>query len=330
MARVGRRLRASRGVVAPAVLLAVAALSLSLLAPLDVAARCSVRRVRARLHDTQASLAQRYHVSEAAFRARNGLGRGQPLVHRRKYVVSDASMGETLRGGESMGPSTDAYITVSPDRAYGRPFVVALLRHAARTVQRYAPRGHRVVIEDLSLPRGGCMPPHQEHRGGREADVGLYLRTAEESPRLRRATPSALDARREFLLLATLLKTRCVERILLDRRLIPPLRAVSQRSDLPPHDRQRWFGPMPDGGRSVLRAAAGHDNHTHIRFREGGACALPAALGGDAVQVPPDDEPTDLPDDRTPSGLDAAPPADQKGPLRRADQPPALRESPQP
>ncbi len=321
---------ASRRVVAPRVLALFVLLAIGLLLPLDADGRCRVRRTRARLHDTAASLAQRFHLSESAFRARNGLGRGQALVHRRKYVVSDAAMGEALRDGISMGPSTDAYLTVSPDRAYGQPFVIALLRYAARTVQRHFPRGHRVVIEDISLQRGGCMSPHLEHRGGREADVGLYLRTAEETGRLRRATPATLDARRQFVLLRTLLQTRCVERILLDRRLIPPLRAMAQRSDLPLDDRQRFFGPMPDGGRSVLRAAAGHDNHTHIRFREGGACTLPKALGGEAVLAPFEDEPLEPPDDPTPSGLDAAPPADQKGPSRRADEPPSLPELPRP
>jgi hypothetical protein len=254
--------------------------------PLTKAA-CRPRTARALFRDSVATMAQRYFLTAEQFRRINGMSAEQRLVHRRSYLVARGDVGEHLDGGVSMGPSTAAYVVVNPQRAFGQPRVVALLQGAATEVQRAFPEGHRIVFEDLSLPNGGCMRPHIEHRGGREVDAGLYHRDVQELRHLRRATATSLDAVRTWRFLGTLIASGCVDRVLLDGKLHAPLAAEARRRGASPGLLAATFSGF-GRGRALIRHAAGHDNHAHIRFRVRCTAALVKgtvpvdAGGGDA------------------------------------------------
>lgn len=225
--------------------------------------RCKERRKPARFHDTVATYAARNRISVATFLALNHLPATATVAHRRRYVVARGTIGERLVDGESLGPSTADLIVVNPSRAWGQRFVVSLLRKAAHRVQEQSP-GPRLVIEDISIPNGGCLAPHREHRGGREVDAGLYHKT--EVRRLARGRPGSLDARREWLFLRTLMETGLVDSILLDRMVQAQLYAAARQQRTPPEQLRKWLQWHGDRN-AIIRHAGGHDNHAHIKFR---------------------------------------------------------------
>lgn len=225
--------------------------------------RCNERRKPARFRDTAATYAARNRISVATFLALNHLPPNATVVHGRRYVMARGAFGERLVDGESLGPSTADIIVVNPSRAWGQRFVVSLLRKAAHRVQEQSP-GPRLVIEDISIPQGGCLAPHREHRGGREVDAGLYHKT--EVRRLARGAPGSFDARREWLFLRTLIETGLVDSILLDRMVQAQLYKAAKQQRTPPERLRKWLQWHGDHN-AIIRHAGGHDNHTHIKFR---------------------------------------------------------------
>ncbi len=61
---------------------------------------------------------------------------------------------------------------------FGTGELVGLITRAAVSVARAAP-GPKLVVGDLSAPRGGRLSPHRSHRSGRDADIGFYLLDAD-------------------------------------------------------------------------------------------------------------------------------------------------------
>ena len=233
--------------------------------------QCSLRRKPALFRDNQATFAARHHISLPELRHLNGLSVDEPLRHRHNYVVAQGEIGERLVSGESLGPSNAALIVVDPSRAWGQPHVVAALRNAAAQVQTVAP-GPRLAVEDISMPKGGCMAPHREHRGGLEVDAGLFHH--QEYKHLHAGTAGSMDVRREWLFLRAIENTHHLRKVLLDRRLIGRLRSHAQKLGEPAQVIRAWFGR---GG--LFRPAAGHDNHTHLQFHcPKAGCGRPAQV----------------------------------------------------
>lgn len=261
---------------------------------------CGTHRSKALFRDTVASFARHHRLSVRTFLALNGMRGTSPdakLVHRHRYVTSRGGVGERLYGGVSMGASTGNYVVSNPGRAWGQPFVVDLLQRAARTVQERYPQGHRLVFEDLSFPKGGCMSPHIEHRGGLEVDVGFYHHGIDPGKRLKSGTNGTLDGRRTLLFLRTLLETGQVDRIITDRRVLSQLRSQARRQGVATPTIAKWFSA---GGRrtgAIANHGSGHGNHFHIRFK------CPATGCQDRIEV------LNLPDDPTP--VDDPAPEDQ-------------------
>jgi len=264
--------------------------------------RC-MRTKRAWIRDTPAAMAGRYRLPVGQFLALNGLPAGSKLRHRKRYVIARGGMGERLVGGVSLGPSTPAYVVVKPERAWGKPFVIELLRAAAQRVMARYPGGHRIVIEDISFPGGGCMPPHQEHRGGLEVDAGLYHKESTNLRRLQRGTAANFDAPRTWLFLRSLIESGRVRHVLLDRKLQALLHLEARRKGATPAQLGKWFQWPRRRGDAVLLHVGGHDNHAHIQFGCGGS-GCPADPGlpefeEHDVEVP--DDPVELSCEPTPA-----------------------------
>ena len=256
--------------------------------------QCGVRRAKALFRDTAERFAARHHITLAAFNRINGLSLSAqtPLQHKRKYVTAHGGDGERLVGGQPMGASTPHVVVVNPSRAWGQPFVVDLLRRALARVHAQLPGGTRPVLEDISIEHGGCLPPHREHRGGLEVDIGFFHR--QQSRHLTHATAANLDARREWLFLRLLLETGSVQMIIVDRKVQALLHREAVRQGVAPALLAKWL-QYPRRSRkmrgAVIVHGGGHDNHTHIKFRcPPGGCALP-------VDLPEVETPQDLPED---------------------------------
>ena len=241
--------------------------------------RCGTREAIAHIRDDTASFAQRNRISDTTFCALNGIARGSALVHHKSYVTARGDVGERLVRGESMGPSTSDYVVVNPARAWGQKSVVSLLRAAAHRVQARFPGEPRIVFEDLSIERGGCLAPHREHRSGLEVDAGLYHKGVGALTHLLVATQGNFDAQREWMFLQALLETGRVDKILLDPRIQAWLHSEAVRQQVDADKLARWFPVGPHSLRAVFTDATGHDNHAHIRFKcAPGECDLPAEL----------------------------------------------------
>lgn len=248
-------------------------------APAHADGVCGTRQAVAHFRDNTASFAARNRIAEATFCALNGIARGSALVHKKRYVTARGNVGERLVGGQTMGPSTPDYVVVNPSRAWGQPFVVGLLRAAAHRVRQKFPGGQRIVFEDLSIEHGGCLSPHREHRSGLEVDAGLYHKGLGHLTHLRVASAANFDAQREWIFLQALLETGRVDRILLDPRIQGWLYREAQRQKVADDKLAQWFHVGRKHARAVFTDAAGHDNHTHIRFKcAPGQCAQPVEL----------------------------------------------------
>jgi len=235
---------------------------------------CGVRRAHARFRDTAATLATRHGLTLAEFVALNELADGEKLVHRRRYVIARGFVGEHLEGGRSIGPSTDAYLVPNPDRSWGRPHVVEALQAAARRVRKELPGGQRVVIEDISLPRGGCLTPHIEHRGGLEVDAGLYHKGTGKVRGLMVATRANLDVRRTWRFLRSVIDTGQVRAILLDVKVQRLLAAEARRQGTRKAELGALFNLRRGTRKALFKHAGGHANHAHIKFHcPGGDCS---------------------------------------------------------
>jgi len=61
-----------------------------------------------------------------------------------------------------------------PTKAYGTPELVTALQIAAQDMERMMPEAEPIVVGDMSRPNGGHLSGHRSHRGGLDADIGIY------------------------------------------------------------------------------------------------------------------------------------------------------------
>ncbi|MBN1334592.1 MAG: penicillin-insensitive murein endopeptidase [Deltaproteobacteria bacterium] len=175
-----------------------------------------------------------------------------------------------LEDGVQLPENPHLYHRMNPSTAWGIPDLVDLLIEAGVRMREHLPYGSPFVVGDLSTERGGELEPHKTHRGGVDADIGLYRGGAWQPLGILPFPAADLDVAANFLLLSTLLQSGRVDLILLDRAHISTLRtwAVSH-GVLDPTEAKLWFPPagsrMERVGVGVVRHAPGHDGHIHLR-----------------------------------------------------------------
>lgn len=175
-----------------------------------------------------------------------------------------------LAWGRMLIPSRQNRIRLNaPQRCteFGTDPMVAMLEWVGREVaQEYADpeyAGVRLLVGDISAPRGGCLSGrsgrrgHASHTTGQDADVGfLAARENTESPsRFHRK----FDAAENWDLIKRIFRNpfACIKVIFLDRKHIAKL-AKAARND------EDWIK-----FRRFIRHMPGHKNHFHIRIGEG-------------------------------------------------------------
>lgn len=180
----------------------------------------------------------------------------------------------SLPDGVQLPESPELYTIWNRSNAWGTPRMVDTLEQVAEEMAWRFPHADPFVVGDLSRRGGGWMRGHRSHRGGLDADLGIYTQGAHQHQGGLRTVPASqmdLDANLAFVL--ALFDTGNVERILLDWRLIRALRrhaidsgamteAEARAIFLLPGDS---LGTSPWNLEGVVHHVPGHHHHFHVR-----------------------------------------------------------------
>jgi murein endopeptidase len=180
---------------------------------------------------------------------------------------------QRLIGGVQLPRNADLYTRMTPNAAWGTPTMIETLVSASQELSWLLPDAEPVVVGDISVRGGGYLAGHKSHRGGIDADVGLYWEGGKQHPGGFVSLPaSKLDKEATWILLRSLLATGNVDRILLDQGIINVLkRHVVETGELDPAEAESIF-PSPSAPRKwemtgVVQHVANHRNHMHVRVR---------------------------------------------------------------
>ncbi len=178
----------------------------------------------------------------------------------------------TLRDGVQLPPAPGLYKRWHPDREWGTPTMIEVLTTVAERMAWLAPDADPIVIGDISARGGGYLAGHRSHRGGIDADIGIYWGDGRQYQQgFIPVRPDQLDARTNWLLIRALFDTGQVERILLDRSLIRVIRDWTVESGtLTPAEARAIFPPPGEyvwNETGVVHHVDGHKHHMHVRLR---------------------------------------------------------------
>lgn len=179
-----------------------------------------------------------------------------------------------LFNGEQLPASPDLYKRWRPDRAYGTPEMITVLQTASEEMAWLLPDAEPLMVGDISSRRGGRLSGHRSHRGGLDADIGLYWRGGRMVlGGSGAAAARQIDPRANWYLIRSMLDTGQVERILLDQRIVNTLRRWTvDHGELTEEEAERIFwrsrtDPQVWSEEGVVHHVEGHANHMHVRVK---------------------------------------------------------------
>jgi murein endopeptidase len=162
-------------------------------------------------------------------------------------------------------PVGDLWTVRDPRESFGTAETIDYIVAAIESVEARYPGSPRLVIGDISRPDGGRLNRHKSHQAGRDADIGLYLRTG-EAKTLVRPGKNQLDLPRTWALLRAFVTDTDVERVFLDRSLQRVLYAHA----LAAGEDKAWlddlFGRKDGGKNAIVQHERRHQDHMHVRF----------------------------------------------------------------
>ncbi len=163
------------------------------------------------------------------------------------------------------------YTRAQPNHSWGSREMVDTIVDASRHLRWLMPEADPLTIGDISSQRGGFLSGHKSHRGGIDADIGIYHQGGRQDPRgFSIAGPAEFDVERNWMLISTLLDTGRVDMILLDRAHIARLRAYTVRTGLLTEFEADQVFPSEGTRESwenvgIVRHAPNHADHIHLR-----------------------------------------------------------------
>jgi len=176
-----------------------------------------------------------------------------------------------LQGGVQLPELPLFYVRAQPNTSWASQDMVDLLVDAGRHMSWLLPTASPFVVGDISSERGGYLAGHVSHRGGIDADVGIYKKGAwQQSRGFTTLAPSELDVEATWALASTMLATNKVDFILLDRGHIARLRAYVLSAGLLTDEEAARIFPA-EGSRAlwentgIVRHAPHHQDHLHVR-----------------------------------------------------------------
>lgn len=175
-----------------------------------------------------------------------------------------------LVGGVQLPERPELYTRANPDSVWGTPTMAATLQQVAQELAWQLPDADPIYIGDISQRRGGYFDGHKSHRGGVDADVGLFVDNGQQLQRFVDVYPNDFDAHANWVMIRSLLETGNVERIYLDESLIRVLRRyVAAHEGLSQEEVYRIFPPQGTTGTwgmtGIVQHVGGHRNHLHVR-----------------------------------------------------------------
>jgi murein endopeptidase len=181
------------------------------------------------------------------------------------------------------------YWTVrDPREAWGTDETIDYVVTAIEAVEARYAGSPRVVIGDLSNPKGGRLNRHRSHQTGRDADLGFYYCRGEVDTFLT-ARKKDLDLPRTWDLVRALVTETDVDRIFVDRSLIAVLyaHAVAEGED------RGWLNDVfgRSGEKGIIQHERRHKDHMHVRFynpraQESGRIVYPVLVETGAAPPP--------------------------------------------
>lgn len=178
---------------------------------------------------------------------------------------------QALRGGVQLPDLPFFYTRITPDAAFGTPELVDLVVEVGRHMSWAMPNASPFTVGDISHRSGGAIYGHQSHRGGVDADIGIYRKgpkgPVQAANQFMDFPTAELDVEATWLLIDTLLDSGMVEYILLDRSHIATLRTYVLRAGLlSVAEAAGIFAPENAWERiGVIRHAPSHRDHLHVR-----------------------------------------------------------------
>ncbi len=183
-----------------------------------------------------------------------------------------------LVGGVSVDPDGDNrgvgwVIAARREATWGTPETVRYVRRCVSQFRHNYARSKAdpIAIGDLSRRQGGPLPPHKSHQSGRDVDIGFLLKkrakNADDGP-LRTATPSTLDAEKQWFLLKCFLDNPETQMIFMEHSIVSALKEYihniyKKRKSL----LRKYLRFFPGGGAAVIQGDGEHTSHMHVRFR---------------------------------------------------------------
>jgi murein endopeptidase len=183
------------------------------------------------------------------------------------YGCSD----QVLESGSQLPDLPLFFVRAQPNTEWGSTEMIDLLVEAGRHMSWVMPQASPFVVGDISAEHGGYLAGHISHRGGVDADVGIYKKGGWQTTRgFTRLAPSELDVSATWMLISTMLGTGKVDFILLDRGHIAKLHAYVLSAGLLTEEEAAHIFPT-EGSRDVwantgiIRHAPHHEDHFHVR-----------------------------------------------------------------
>ena len=156
----------------------------------------------------------------------------------------------------------------NPESEWGSAEMIDAIVGATRHMRWLMPDASPVTIGDISHERGGFQSGHVSHRGGIDADVGIYSTGAQQNLRGFDSLGSNFDVVANWALISAFLDTGNVDFILLDRAHIARLRSYTTKAGLLTEAESEAIfptDPHPWDRTGIVRHASNHDNHIHVR-----------------------------------------------------------------
>jgi len=179
----------------------------------------------------------------------------------------------SLEHALQLPPSPD-YTIRCPAHAYASSTTAHELMQALASFRNHSGYRGELVIGDLSLPAGGRYGPHRSHQSGRDVDLwlpivgGRYRRGCVRcGTDLCRPAPHEVDWRATWQLVHALATSGRAQDIFLAWELHPQLRSAARSLGVPEPELAQAIQHPVRGRAALVKHAAGHTHHLHVRFR---------------------------------------------------------------
>ena len=150
---------------------------------------------------------------------------------------------------------------------FGTQETMDALHHVAVRLDERNPGGQRLEVFDISRRVGGPSPYHISHQNGRDVDLGYLYRDGYQPEPYGDVPPQMLDAARTWQLIAALIETGDVRRILIDYAHQEVLRSAATRAGVNKLDRYFQYPRGKYQRLGLIRHYPNHLSHMHVRFR---------------------------------------------------------------